>query len=184
MKLINNLFLNSIVVLMLLITSVRVVKADVLPPSPQNIAISTSFDKAASPATLYIWNNASGGYDSGNNARWGLNYWTCTSDSDPAPGKCSTKKYESGWDTKIALEFVEQRSRATQVLNLYAVRSGEWVPTAVCGGDGGKYADKKPMNTSAQNTCRGQTTAGVSLIVRIDPAELKKFLWAAYGKLG
>lgn len=183
MKLINNLFLNSIVVLMLLMTSARVVKADVLPPSPQNIAISTSFDKAASPATLYIWNNASGGYDSGNNARWGLNYWTCTSDSDPAPGKCSTKKYQSGWDTKIALEFVEQRSRATQVLNLYAVRTGEWVPTAVCGGDGGKYADQKPMNTSAQNTCRGQTTAGVSLIVRIDPAELKKIpvggIWKA-----
>ncbi|MEG2566338.1 MAG: CfaE/CblD family pilus tip adhesin, partial [Acinetobacter sp.] len=183
MKLINNLFLNSIVVLMLLMTSARVVKADILPPSPQNIAISTSFDKAASPATLYIWNHASGGYDSGNNARWGLNYWTCTSDSDPAAGKCSTKKYQSGWDTYIALEFVEQRSGATQILNLYAVRTAEWVPPSACGGDGGKYADEKPMNTSAQNTCRGQTTAGVSLVIRIDPAELKKIpvggIWKA-----
>ncbi|SUX70197.1 Uncharacterised protein [Citrobacter freundii] len=52
MKLINNLFLNSIVVLMLLMTSARVVKADILPPSPQNIAISTSFDKAALPRHL------------------------------------------------------------------------------------------------------------------------------------
>ncbi len=182
MKLINNLFLNSIVVLMLLMTSARVVKADILPPSPQNIAISTSFDKAASPATLYIWNHASGGYDSGNKARWGLNYWTCTSDSDPAPGKCSTKKYQSGWDTHIALEFVEQRSGATQILNLYAVRTAEWVPPEGCGGDGGKYADEKPMNTSAQNSCQSKT-AGVSLVIRIDSAELKKIpvggIWKA-----
>lgn len=182
MKQINNLFLNSIVVLMLLMTSARVVKADILPPSPQNIAISTSFDKAASPATLFIWNHASGGYDSGNKARWGLNYWTCTSDSDPAPGKCSTKKYQSGWDTHIALEFVEQRSGATQILNLYAVRTGEWVPPEGCGGDGGKYADEKPMNTSAQNSCYSKTS-GVSLVIRIDPAELKKIpvggIWKA-----
>lgn len=182
MKLINHLFFNSIVVLMLLMTSARVVKADILPPSPQNIAISTSFDKAASPATLFIWNHASGGYDSGNKARWGLNYWTCTSDSDPAPGKCSTKKYQSGWDTNIALEFVEQRSGATQILNLYAVRTGEWVPPEGCGGDGGKYADEKPMNTSAQNSCYSKTS-GVSLVIRIDPAELKKIpvggIWKA-----
>lgn len=182
MKLINNIFINSVVVLILLMSSARVVKADVLPPSPQHIAISTNYDKAASPATLYIWKHASGGYDSNNKARWGLNYWTCTSDTDPAPGKCSTKKYQSGWDTKIVLQFVEQRSGVTQTLNLYAARTGEWVPPVGCGGEGGKYADEKPMNTSAQNNC-GAQTAGVSLIIEITPAELKKIpvggIWKA-----
>nr|MBJ7894324.1 pilus assembly protein CblD [Serratia sp. PAMC26656] len=52
--------------------------ADTVAPTDHSIDVNMSITKGTA-STVNIWSRESGGYDSTNAGRWGLNYWACTS---------------------------------------------------------------------------------------------------------
>lgn len=176
--------MQKLTALILLICFARVTWANILPPTAQDIAVSTTYDRSGAIAKLSIWDDTSGGYDTNNKSKWGLNFWTCNSETDPEHGMCPTRVAHNGeWNMVISQKFVEQRSGASQVIKLSATRRSEWVPADYCGSEGGRYGDEKPMNASGQNICGSTYTSGVALDIHIAPDELKKIpvggIWKA-----
>ncbi|MFP2422993.1 CfaE/CblD family pilus tip adhesin [Pseudescherichia vulneris] len=176
-------FLICLIMSMLLLLACPKVKADILAPSNQDISITSEFVKGGAAGTLYIWNQQQGGYDTSNAARWGLNYWVCTSDESAEFGKCSTVSQGYSTYEPIELEFTEKRSGIKTVLNLKGIRTANWVPGSDCGSTG----DPKRMNIEAQNSCGGQKTSGTLLMLYAEASELNKIpvggVWTATLKI-
>ena len=156
-------------------------QADTVAPLDHSINTELNIAKGTA-STVNIWTQESGGYDSTNSGRWGLNYWACTSSTSDENGKCPTGKGGYAAYLPVYLKFTEKRSGATQTLELQGIREAYWY-----NGNCAMYGDPKPMNQSAQNSCSGDSTDGVNLTLKIPAAELNKLpvggIWTAQLKI-
>lgn len=156
-------------------------QADTVAPLDHSINTELNIAKGTA-STVNIWTQESGGYDSTNSGRWGLNYWACTSSTSDENGKCPTGKGGYAAYLPVYLKFTEKRSGATQTLELQGTREAYWY-----NGNCAMYGDPKPMNQSAQNSCSGDSTDGVNLTLKIPAAELNKLpvggIWTAQLKI-
>ncbi|MCS2154524.1 pilus assembly protein CblD [Scandinavium goeteborgense] len=168
---------------LLLLLACPKAKAEVVPPTNQETAISLEYVKGSAASNLYVWNEQQGGYDTSNTSRWGLNYWVCTSDVSTEYGKCSTVSESYSTYEPIALEFTEKRSGIKAVITFKGIRSANWIPGSGCGSEG----DPKRMNIEAQNNCSGQMTSGTLLKLYAEASELNKIpvggVWTATLKI-
>ena len=155
--------------------------ADTVAPTDHSIDVNMSITKGTA-STVNIWSRESGGYDSTNAGRWGLNYWACTSSTIDENGKCPTGKGGYAANLPVYLKFTEKRSGATQTLELQGTREAYWY-----NGSCAKYGDPKPMNQSAQNSCGSDLTDGVDLTLKIPAAQLNMLptggIWTAQLKI-
>ncbi|MDH2895104.1 CfaE/CblD family pilus tip adhesin [Rahnella variigena] len=155
--------------------------ADTVAPTDHSIDVNMSITKGTA-STVNIWSRESGGYDSTNAGRWGLNYWACTSSTIDENGKCPTGKGGYAANLPVYLKFTEKRSGATQTLELQGIREAYWY-----NGSCAKYGDPKPMNQSAQNSCGSDLTDGVDLTLKIPAAQLNMLptggIWTAQLKI-
>ncbi|RBQ33071.1 pilus assembly protein CblD [Rahnella aquatilis] len=155
--------------------------AETVAPIDHSIDVNMSITKGTA-STVNIWSRESGGYDSTNSGRWGLNYWACTSSTIDENGKCPTGKGDWAAYLPVYLKFTEKRSGATQTLELQGTREAYWY-----NGGCATYGDPKPMNQSAQNTCSGDPTDGVNLTLKIPAAQLNMLptggIWTAQLKI-
>ncbi|WP_037036646.1 CfaE/CblD family pilus tip adhesin [Rahnella sp. WP5] len=156
-------------------------QADTVAPLDHSINTELNIAKGTA-STVNIWSRESGGYDSTNSSRWGLNYWACTSSTSDENGKCPTGKGGYAAYLPVYLKFTEKRSGATQTLELQGIREAYWY-----NGNCAMYGDPKPMNQSAQNSCSGDSTDGVNLTLKIPATELNKLpvggIWTAQLKI-
>ncbi|MCM2446787.1 pilus assembly protein CblD [Rahnella sp. CG8] len=156
-------------------------QADTVAPLDHSINTELNIAKGTA-STVNIWTQESGGYDSTNSGRWGLNYWACTSSTSDENGKCPTGKGGYAAYLPVYLKFTEKRSGATQTLELQGIREAYWY-----NGNCAMYGDPKPMNQSAQNSCSGDSTDGVNLTLKIPATELNKLpvggIWTAQLKI-
>lgn len=156
-------------------------QADTVAPLDHSINTELNIAKGTA-STVNIWTQESGGYDSTNSGRWGLNYWACTSSTSDEHGKCPTGKGGYAAYLPVYLKFTEKRSGATQTLELQGIREAYWY-----NGNCAMYGDPKPMNQSAQNSCSGDSTDGVNLTLKIPATELNKLpvggIWTAQLKI-
>jgi len=155
--------------------------AETVAPINHSIDVNMSITKGAA-STVNIWSRESGGYDSTNSGRWGLNYWACTSSTVDENGKCPTGKGGYAANLPVYLKFTEKRSGATQTLELQGTREAYWY-----NGGCATYGDPKPMNQSAQNSCGSDLTDGVNLTLKIPAAQLNMLptggIWTAQLKI-
>ncbi|MGG5214546.1 MULTISPECIES: CfaE/CblD family pilus tip adhesin [Rahnella] len=155
--------------------------AETVAPIDHSIDVNMSITKGAA-STVNIWSRESGGYDSTNSGRWGLNYWACTSSTVDENGKCPTGKGGYAANLPVYLKFTEKRSGATQTLELQGTREAYWY-----NGGCATYGDPKPMNQSAQNSCGSDLTDGVNLTLKIPAAQLNMLptggIWTAQLKI-
>lgn len=155
--------------------------AETVAPIDHSIDVNMSITKGAA-STVNIWSRESGGYDSTNSGRWGLNYWACTSSTVDENGKCPTGKGGYAANLPVYLKFTEKRSGATQTLELQGTREAYWY-----NGGCATYGDAKPMNQSAQNSCGSDLTDGVNLTLKIPAAQLNMLptggIWTAQLKI-
>jgi hypothetical protein len=155
--------------------------AETVAPTDHSIDVNMSITKGAA-STVNIWSRESGGYDSTNSGRWGLNYWACTSSTVDENGKCPTGKGGYAANLPVYLKFTEKRSGATQTLELQGIREAYWY-----NGSCAMYGDPKPMNQSAQNSCGSDLTDGVNLTLKIPAAQLNMLptggIWTAQLKI-
>lgn len=100
-------------------------QAERIPPADNHQVVNLTYDKSSPPADVYIWNLASGGYDTDDGPLWSRNTWHCLSDTAPDTGQCRTN-YMWGYDAVVnnglKLKFTEQRSRLSSVINLTGSR--------------------------------------------------------------
>lgn len=157
------------------------VHADTVAPVDHSIDVNLNVTKG-NASNVNIWSRESGGYDSTNAGRWGLNYWACTSSTIDENGKCPTGKGGYAANLPVYLKFTEKRSGATQTLELQGIREAYWY-----NGSCAKYGDPKPMNQSAQNSCGSDLTDGVDLTLKIPAAQLNMLptggIWTAQLKI-
>ncbi|RXV64204.1 pilin protein [Burkholderia stabilis] len=92
------------------------------PPSDRNDTVQATLDRGTPSGDVVVFDGASGGYDTDDYMKWGVNTWTCQSATDAATGACPTQPTQFGSDvsTTIKLSFKEEKTGATVVLNLYA----------------------------------------------------------------
>lgn len=101
--------------------TIQSARAERVEPTGRDTPVTATFDKASPPSQIDIWKDESGGYDTSNTGLWGRNSWVCTSNSSPANGQCATSPQWYGYGhTQVQLEFKEQRSGITQVINVSA----------------------------------------------------------------
>ncbi len=169
------------ILLSTLLVTLSDAQADTVAPLDHSINTELNIAKGTA-STVNIWTQESGGYDSTNSGRWGLNYWACTSSTSDENGKCPTGKGGYAAYLPVYLKFTEKRSGATQTLELQGTREAYWY-----NGNCAMYGDPKPMNQSAQNSCSGDSTDGVNLTLKIPAAELNKLpvggIWTAQLKI-
>ncbi|WP_112197169.1 CfaE/CblD family pilus tip adhesin [Rahnella sp. NRRL B-41462] len=169
------------ILLSTLLATLSDAQADTVAPLDHSINTELNIAKGTA-STVNIWTQESGGYDSTNSGRWGLNYWACTSSTSDENGKCPTGKGGYAAYLPVYLKFTEKRSGATQTLELQGTREAYWY-----NGNCAMYGDPKPMNQSAQNSCSGDSTDGVNLTLKIPAAELNKLpvggIWTAQLKI-
>ena len=169
------------ILLSTLLVTLSDAQADTVAPLDHSINTELNIAKGTA-STVNIWTQESGGYDSTNSGRWGLNYWACTSSTSDENGKCPTGKGGYAAYLPVYLKFTEKRSGATQTLELQGIREAYWY-----NGNCAMYGDPKPMNQSAQNSCSGDSTDGVNLTLKIPAAELNKLpvggIWTAQLKI-
>lgn len=113
-------------------------------PADRSDTVQATRDRGAPVGDVVIFDQASGGYDTSDPAKWGRNTWTCKSSTDTATGACPTEPVwlVSGESTVIKLSFKEEKTGATVVLNLQGVNaitrhqdcSGNIIPMVVRGG--------------------------------------------------
>ncbi|MCR9000140.1 CfaE/CblD family pilus tip adhesin [Rahnella perminowiae] len=114
-------FFTSLVLLCLPLMMVSNAHADRVEPTGRDTPVTATFDKSSAPPQINIWTDESGGYDTSNQGLWGRNSWVCVSDSSPTNGKCDTVPQWYGYGhTQVQLEFKEQKSGITQVINVSA----------------------------------------------------------------
>ncbi|QQN33189.1 MULTISPECIES: CfaE/CblD family pilus tip adhesin [Rahnella] len=169
------------ILLSTLLVTLSDAQADTVAPLDHSINTELNIAKGTA-STVNIWSRESGGYDSTNSSRWGLNYWACTSSTSDENGKCPTGKGGYAAYLPVYLKFTEKRSGATQTLELQGIREAYWY-----NGNCAMYGDPKPMNQSAQNSCSGDSTDGVNLTLKIPATELNKLpvggIWTAQLKI-
>ncbi len=169
------------ILLSTLLVTLSDAQADTVAPLDHSINTELNIAKGTA-STVNIWSRESGGYDSTNSGRWGLNYWACTSSTSDENGKCPTGKGGYAAYLPVYLKFTEKRSGATQTLELQGIREAYWY-----NGNCAMYGDPKPMNQSAQNSCSGDSTDGVNLTLKIPATELNKLpvggIWTAQLKI-
>jgi len=114
-------FFTSLMLLSLQLLMVSNAHADRVEPTGRETTVMATFDKASAPSQINIWTDESGGYDTSNTGLWGRNSWVCTSSSSPTNGECATSPQWYGYGhTQVKLEFKEQKSGLTQVINVTA----------------------------------------------------------------
>ncbi|KVQ11172.1 CfaE/CblD family pilus tip adhesin [Burkholderia ubonensis] len=148
-------------------------------PANRNDTVEATVDRGAPKAAVTIFKNASGGYDTTDAPKWGRNSWTCVSATDSATGACPTEPVwsTSGASTVIKLQFKEEKTGATAILNLEGVKdfsyhvdcNGKIIPEVR---PGHRYPIQMAMSLGL--TCASHVFDGRALTVTIPPAELKK----------
>ncbi|KVN03890.1 pilin protein [Burkholderia diffusa] len=160
-------------------------------PANRNETVQATVDRGAPQAAVTIFKDASGGYDTADPRKWGRNSWTCVSATDSATGACPTEPVwnTSGASTVIKLQFKEEKTGATAVLNLEGVK--DFTRHVDCGGKivsearaGLRYPIQQAMSLGL--ICASNNTLifdGRAVTVTIPSEELKKIptggIWRA-----
>lgn len=100
-------------------------QADKVPPADYNATITQSFDRAAVPSVITLWQNQSGGYDTNYYPLWSRNSLVCYSATDASNGACRTTpvwwQAGDGNDKYIPLLFKLQNGSSTVKLTVTGV---------------------------------------------------------------
>lgn len=149
--------------------------ADIEQPTGRETPVTAYFDKQSPPSQVDIWVNESGGYDSSNPDKWGLNTLVCISSSDPVHGKCITNPdgNASRGIASIPLQFIEKRSKLSAVINVSGYYTKVWIPNVGCEND----TDPRPLYSSGIQDCvdAGNIHSDQNLFsVYLTQSELKK----------
>ena len=163
-------------VLALLLTAIGCLasaSASVIVPADNHVVVSTNVTRGSAAPQFNIWTGATGGRDPAVPAKWGSNFWTCGSASDPDKGACPTSGVWSNAQvlSVLSLRFTEARSGMSVVLLLHGWNQKKWA-------DG--QCPTGPMNAindgvrAACGVANGTRNDEKRLWVVVSPAELAR----------